>query len=355
MPRRFRVQLFSLAHFRASRTAPQFIQTISLVIVPSIGYGVAKGLQRTNMNASIVSGIIICLATSTTASTNVVFTKLAGGNEALAAMNAIIGNVLGIFLTPAWLVAYLRSSGSINYSAVIELLAITVIAPMVVGNVIQYKAPNKVAWLAARLDFGKVSSVCILLLVWSVFSNTFSKKTTVDAGSVVAMLFVDLFFYAATTAAALLLPLQPRIRSLLHADEEAAIAAAMVAGTKTVALGIPIINACFSGNPHVGLLSLPLICYHAEQILFGSILTGPLHRWVTSVRLKAAAAKQEAAAAAMEEANGGAGGGAGGECSGESGGGEGGGDADGATRVSSHGDADGEASTSPPAEASARV
>ena len=95
-------------------------------------------------------------------------------------------------------------------------------------------------------------------------------------------------------AGALLLAAWPPAARLLHASDADAIAVSMCAGTKTVALGIPIIQAVYEHNPAAGLLSLPLIIYHAEQILLGSLITAPLKRWVTR------RAKQAEASAAQE-------------------------------------------------------
>lgn len=50
----------------------------------------------------------------TTISTNVVFTKQAGGNEAVSLINSVVGNVAGIFVTPALLQGYLGSSGQVG-------------------------------------------------------------------------------------------------------------------------------------------------------------------------------------------------------------------------------------------------
>lgn len=91
---------------------------------------------------------------------------------------------------------------------------------------------------------------------------------------------------------------------VLRASDADAVAVAMCVGTKTVALGIPIIQAVYEHNPAAGLLSLPLIIYHAEQILLGSLLTAPLKRWVAR-RTKAA---QELQAVQEEAAKAGAGG-----------------------------------------------
>lgn len=84
---------------------------------------------------------------------------------------------------------------------------------------------------------------------------------------------------------------------VLRASDADAVAVAMCVGTKTVALGIPIIQAVYEHNPAAGLLSLPLIIYHAEQILLGSLLTAPLKRWVAR-RTKAAQEQADEAAKA---------------------------------------------------------
>jgi len=270
----------------------QFTQVLSLVVTPVLGYALAQALYRTSINRTLVDGLVVCFCTSTTASTNVVFTKLAHGNEALALVNAVLGNLIGIFLTPAWLTVYLDATGSVPYATVIRLLVITVVAPLVVGNVLQYVFPQRVASLQKRVNFGKVGSCMILLLVWSTFSNTFSKGLKVDAGSVVAMAFILLALYLAFTFAALLLPISPILRTLLRADDADAVAISMCAGTKTVALGIPIINAVYEGHPGAGLLALPLLIYHAEQILVGSILAARLGEWV----LKRKSAREEGSA-----------------------------------------------------------
>ena len=54
-----------------------FTQLLSLVVIPAVGYGLASALWRSRMNSHLATGLAVCLATSTTASTNVVFTKQA--------------------------------------------------------------------------------------------------------------------------------------------------------------------------------------------------------------------------------------------------------------------------------------
>ena len=118
--------------------------------------------------------------------------------------------------------------------------------------------------------------------------------TQVDPGSVIAIVFIMLFLYVVFTLGPLLLVAWGPAQRVLRASDADAVAVAMCVGTKTVALGIPIIQAVYEHNPAAGLLSLPLIIYHAEQILLGSLLTAPLKRWVAR-RTKARELEQESA------------------------------------------------------------
>lgn len=104
----------------------------------------------------------------TTISSNVVFTRLAGGNEAVAVVNAVIGNLIGIFLSPAWLYLYLGQGGKAPYGTVIRGMALTVMAPLAVGQGIQILVPRSaewIAWIQTRVNFGVISNIMILLLV----------------------------------------------------------------------------------------------------------------------------------------------------------------------------------------------
>jgi len=51
---------------------------------------------------------------------------------------------------------------------------------------------------------------------------------------------------------------------------------------KTVALGIPLINAMFEDSPSLGIYSLPLIFWYVSQFLIGSFLAPRLRQYVES-------------------------------------------------------------------------
>ena len=65
---------------------------------------------------------------------------------------------------------------------------------------------------------------------------------------------------------------------LISSQHPDAVAVAMCGATKTLALGMPLISVIYAGNPSAGILALPLIVYHASQILQGNVLIGPLKK-----------------------------------------------------------------------------
>ena len=49
---------------------------------------------------------------------------------------------------------------------------------------------------------------------------------------------------------------------------------------KSVAMGIPMLNAIFESNPNVGLYTLPLLIWHPMQLVIGSFLAPRIANWV---------------------------------------------------------------------------
>ncbi|PNW86699.1 hypothetical protein CHLRE_02g095085v5 [Chlamydomonas reinhardtii] len=196
-----------------------FIQCICLVLTPAIGYGISRGLARTSMNEDLVNGLVVAMTMPTTISTNVVFTKQSGGNEAAALINAVVGNIIGIFVSPGWLYLYLKRSGQASYSDVIVQMAITIIAPLVVGQLVQYFGPDLVKKAQEYINFGKVGNVMIVLLVWNTFCNTFHKDIHLGAGSWVPMLFLEIGMFLPFTVMCLLLATFVPFKKLFSMDK----------------------------------------------------------------------------------------------------------------------------------------
>ncbi|KAI8608376.1 SBF-like CPA transporter family-domain-containing protein [Chytriomyces sp. MP71] len=286
------VLIKSLANWRMHLV----VQVISLGITPALGLALGKLLMLSpTFNQTLAKGLIIACSTPTTISSNVLMTKQAGGDEAGALTNAVIGNILDVFISPSLIFAYVGDLGStpLDYGKTFQNLTITVIAPLIVGQGLQFAFPKLVPWLSARMNLAMLNSSLLLVLVWNVFCNTFSEHITdgLDAGSFVSVFFLALgcfLLFSAISFWTSRIPLLRFSRRETPCTQRAKqnyqttnqVAIVMCAATKTVALGIPMINIIYKGSPLIGIISAPLLVYHAEQLVVGSFLVTWFTKWV---------------------------------------------------------------------------
>ncbi|KAI8370495.1 putative sodium bile acid cotransporter [Radiomyces spectabilis] len=284
------------------------IQVINLIIIPFFVFGIILLLFKCHapINSLILIGVVIAASTPTTVSSNVVMTKNAKGNEASALMNAALGNVLGIFVSPALVSTFQgpllnatpedesqnQVGGVVDFVSVLKQLGLTVLAPLIVGQIIQWFYTETVAKIKVKCYLSEVSSIALLAMVWSVFSDavysgSFAAVTTKDIiiVAVINAIFYILFSLLCIFLAYIPLPRcvkTPKWVNRFRYSREDTVAVMYCGATKTVAMGVPLINVLYqNGNPGtVGVLSTPLLLYHIEQLIMGNIQVEILKKWV---------------------------------------------------------------------------
>ncbi|KAG2199712.1 hypothetical protein INT47_012848 [Mucor saturninus] len=278
------------------------VQFINFILLPFLMYGIVRFFitVHADLDMTVYKGWMIALSTSTTVSSNAIMTRNANGNDGAALFNAALGNVLGIFVSPALMTAFQNDPivfepgtdrGNPDYLSVLKTLGSTVLAPLVLGQLIRYLFPVRVKYLAAKFKFPIINSLALLCLVWSVFcdgvaSDAFTKMTAVD---IVAIIFVDIFMYLFGCAACLFVarlpwPLkeEPQWVTRWRFSKKDSVAIMYCGATKTVSMGIPLINVLYSSSSYgvVGVLSLPLLMYHICQLFIGNFQVPLLKRWI---------------------------------------------------------------------------
>ncbi|KAG2220281.1 hypothetical protein INT45_009896 [Circinella minor] len=283
------------------------VQIINLIIIPFFVFGLVILLFKMHvpMNSLVLMGVVIAASTPTTVSSNVVMTKNAKGNEATALMNAAVGNVLGIFISPALVDTFqeplieatpenetAQAGGHVDFVSVLKQLGITVLIPLVVGQLIQIAFTEPVAKIKVKWRLSDVSSVALLTMVWSVFSDAFYNHSfdAVGVTDIVAVIIMNIGFYILFSLLSFFLAYLPFPSSLkepswvkrLRYSREDTVAIMYCGATKTVAMGVPLINVLYeSGDPGtVGVLSTPLLLYHVEQLILGNFEVDILKNWV---------------------------------------------------------------------------
>lgn len=97
-----------------------------------------------------------------------VLTKSAHGDEASALFGAVLGNGVGVVLSPLLILGYLGVQGNVNIGTVFFKLAMRVLLPVAVGQVLQkttniyefYKQHKKIIKKLQQLLLGKYLMPC---------------------------------------------------------------------------------------------------------------------------------------------------------------------------------------------------
>ncbi|KAI8910820.1 putative sodium bile acid cotransporter [Gorgonomyces haynaldii] len=248
------------------------VQVVTFCISPVICFGISKLLFIASFDSNLVAGLMITFSTPTAIASNTLLTKQAKGNDAATVINAVLGNVLGAFISPLLIFGYLGNGGSsdpVQFSRVFMKLGITVLAPLLVGQLIQFLWPVQVERLQKKVSFCAVSSGLLLIIIWSVFCDSFIQNIF----SIIAAWQTAVVFVLEALLICMFAFLCYAFSKWLRFSLEDRIAITMCGTTKTSAsLGIPLINVIYVGSPYIGVMSIPLLAYVGLQLIIGSVI-----------------------------------------------------------------------------------
>jgi solute carrier family 10 (sodium/bile acid cotransporter), member 7 len=221
--------------------------------------------------ADLRLGFLFLAILPTTISTCVVFTAAAGGNTSGALFNSVFANSAGVVLTPLWAALLLQARGEAPpLPAMMGEIGLLLLAPLAAGQAIRpllrrVREPNPRVLVA-------LSNVIILYIVFAAFSASVLSGAFLAGGwqatALVALAAIG-FFAAATATAATL----GRRLGFDAGDRRALL---FCAPQKTLAAGAPMGQVLFAGHPGLGLILLPIMIYHAVQLLVGAALASRL-------------------------------------------------------------------------------
>ena len=129
-----------------------------------------------------------------------------------------------------------------------------------------------------------------MFIVYTVFCETFLSGTDATVGQIflmIAMVFVVLIF--------LMIFAWYLLKLFFRNEPKLRVMGLFGCTQKTVALGVPLINAIYQNDPLIGLYTLPLLVWHPMQLFVGSYLSPHLEAFVQreTERLKAEQAAQD--------------------------------------------------------------
>ncbi len=270
-----------------------FVQCYNFGFVSVFMYGITRLIISLGIIAeSLADGMMICACVPITVNMVLVLTKSSNGDEAAAVFNAAFGNMLGVFISPLLILLYLGQNVSIDIGQVFYKLCLRVVLPIFVGQLIhRYSEPIVAFTKNNKKLFKAIQEYCLIFIVYTVFCTTFyeqRKKGTQDNGdgaqsinstSVVdAVIMIAFLFVILSTVMVIawfllkwFYPSQPALRVM----------GLFGCSHKSIAMGIPLINAIYEDNPNIGFYTLPLLIWHPMQLVIGTFLSPRLSAFVT--------------------------------------------------------------------------
>lgn len=246
------------------------VQLCTFLIFPLIGLA-AYFFIGGSLAPDLRLGFFFLCALPSTVSSSVAMTSIARGNVPGAVFNATISSVIGVFITPLWVAAVLKAGGhSLPLGPVILNLTLWLILPLVVGHLMR---PVLGAFVHRRKHLvNYVDRGIILLLVYTAFCESVVSGVWKGKG-------LDLLLLAVVSSVVLfyvIMFIAGKICDFLGFSLEDRIAAIFCGSKKSIATGVPMAQVIFAANPAISVILLPLIIYHAIQLVICARLA---RRW----------------------------------------------------------------------------
>ncbi|CAN8254485.1 unnamed protein product [Cochlearia groenlandica] len=224
----------------------------------------------------LVTGLGIFCCMPTTLSSGVALTHLAGGNSALALAMTVASNLLGILTIPFWVSRYIAGGVGVSFPTdqLFRSLIVTLLIPLIIGKVrlvTFYGFANFVD--SNRQLFSKINSICLSLVPWIQVSRSRSLLLSVHPKVFLAAIGIGILLHLSLLA---FNALSIRILSNVTGDgknsRDNGTAVLLVASQKTLPVMVAVVEQLRGAFGESGLLVLPCVAAHLNQIMIDSII-----------------------------------------------------------------------------------
>ncbi|MCH7411939.1 bile acid:sodium symporter [Belliella sp. R4-6] len=218
-------------------------------------------------NSYLWLGTFYLAALPSTVSSSVVMVSLAGGNLPAAIFNASISSIVGIFITPVWMELMLPES-PVDFELLDTFikLGIQVLLPLILGLLLhKYLNVYVVKYSKALKNFDQF---IILLIVFSAFAESFEERMFEGktASELVYLGFLMLLFFLG------MMVLMHLISKALKFSDPDRITVLFCGSKKSLVQGAVMGRVMFPDPIIFGVILLPLMIYHALQLMVGSAI-----------------------------------------------------------------------------------
>lgn len=246
------------------------IHFTSFILFPAIILSFQPMLKDT-IYYTLWLGVFFLAALPSTVSSSVVMVNIAKGNIPAAIFNASISSLLGIFITPLWMQLVIHTNAEdADMSGIVFKLILQVLIPVIAGI-----ALNKFwgAWANKNKNKLKLfDQTVIVLIVYTAFAKSFEE----DLFSQQSPLIIVVLCILMIVLFVLIYYIVKGMCKLMKFNKEDEITALFCGSKKSLVHGSVMAAVIFGSSASVGIILLPIMIYHAFQLIITSWIANKL-------------------------------------------------------------------------------
>ncbi|ONK77589.1 uncharacterized protein A4U43_C02F8200 [Asparagus officinalis] len=272
--------LWYFCHFRAHAAKWGNWCSFGLVTILFLSPLVSRLILQVQLYPpEFVIGLAIFCCMPTTLSSGVALTNLVGGNSALALAMTVISNLLGIIFVPFSLSKFIGAGAgvAIPTAELFKSLILTLLVPLILGKVLRDAFEGVAEYVDRnRRFFSMMNSALLSLVPWIQVSKSrplFLTVTPTAFAIAISMgLLLHLTLLAFNTVLVKILSALADGKESVFSKKENSRAVILVASQKTLPVMVAVVDQLKGALGEPGLLILPCVASHINQIIIDSFL-----------------------------------------------------------------------------------
>lgn len=243
------------------------VQGTTFLLFPLLVLMVIYGFGMGDNMSMLWLGIFFVAALPSTVSSSVVMVSIARGNVGAAIFDASLSSLLGIVLTPVWMSIFLTTDmGAVGFGDVVLKLIVQVVLPVGIGMTLNSRMSEWVQRHKVGLkwcDQGVILAIVYTSFCEGFYDGIFDGIGWGDLGLlIVGMGLLFGIVYGIITL----------ISGVIGFNREDKIVALFCGSKKSLVHGTVISKVLISDRAAVGVMILPIMVYHALQLVIVSVI-----------------------------------------------------------------------------------
>lgn len=236
---------------------------VNAVLMPLLTWPLCLAQQTRDFSVGLmIAGSVPCTMAAAS-----VWTRRAGGNDAVSLLVTVLTNALAVLVTPFWMEIAVGSKVSLSRSHLMQTLFFSALLPIVAGQSLRFFRSCAAFADRRKVLLSNLAQSCILATVfWSAYNAGPQLKAGPDTPAAGAVLLVWLSTIAIHIAGLVIGYWGGRALKLPEADT---VAAAFAGSQKTLPIGILVAESVArTGLPFA---VFPMLMFHASQLVVDTI------------------------------------------------------------------------------------